>query len=290
MIQRRQVSLVCEDKVVIKATFFGTTAEAKASILLLPGVSISQSLYQPFAQYLAGQGYRVLTLDYRGIGESFTDQLQPHQMSLVAWAQLDAVTAFRYLQHLDEKPVLIFGHSFGGQTLCLADELGEAQGVVMVASQSGYWRHWQGMGRLKLWFFWHCYLPFLSQLGAYTPSTPLFDGRLPAGVASEWAKWGRHPEYLKGHHVDVSRRLSVTRGGIIAYAFSDDEFAPPAAARALWQWFPRDCLQGYIMTPEDLGVSRVGHFSAFRPSFEGTLWRRWCKDLDNFLNHGPEGG
>ncbi|ALS97423.1 alpha/beta fold hydrolase [Lacimicrobium alkaliphilum] len=289
MVQINSVHLICEDGVELRANLFvQNEGSCKGSILILPGVGISQSLYRPFAHYLAEGGFQVLTIDYRGIGQSFRKELPPHKLSLNAWAKQDAVTAFRYLQKLDENPVLIFGHSFGGQAVCLAEELDDAQGVVMVASQSGYWRHWRGMGRVKLWFFWHCYLPFFSQLGTYTLSTPLFDGRLPAGVAREWARWGRDPEYLKGHHAEVSERLLNRDRNIVAYAFSDDDFAPPAAARALWQWFPEDCLQGHIMTPEELGVSRIGHFSAFRSSFESTLWRSWCRDFDNFLSNDSD--
>ncbi|MBN7825414.1 alpha/beta hydrolase family protein [Bowmanella dokdonensis] len=286
MIEPRQVQLKCEDGVVVQGTLFSPAQAAKASVLLLPGVGISQPLYRPFARYLAHRGYQVLTLDYRGIGQSFLADLKPSQASLSAWAKMDAVAGFHYLQSLDGQAPLIFAHSFGGQALCVADALGSARGVVMVASQSGYWRHWQGLGRLKLWFFWHLYLPFISRLGSYTPSTLLFKGRLPAGVASEWAKWGRHPHYLKGYQHSVTDQLLNTEVPIIAYAFSDDDFAPPDAAKALWQWFPQRCLQSHVLTPDELSVPRIGHFSAFNPSFENSLWRRWTDDFDSLLSQG----
>ena len=282
--QQHKIELVCVDGVRLTASLICPVHSARASVLILPGAGVSQSFYHPFAHYLARQGFKVLTLDYRGIGHSFIDKLPTEQASLGIWARQDAVAGFRYLQALDGQAPLIFGHSFGGQALCLVDELNQTRGAVMVASQSGYWRHWRGAEKLKLWLFWHLYLPFLSRLGAYTPATPLFDGVLPAGVAREWAKWGRHPRYLCGYDLQVTQRLSSARTRVVAYAFSDDDFAPPAAAQALWKWFPEHRLRGNILTPEQLAVRRIGHFSAFKPAFEANLWQRWKTDLEQLLN------
>ena len=55
---------------------------------------------------------------------------------------------------------------------------------------------------------------------------------LPAGVAKQWAAWGRTPGYLVA---DVENRAAYARvrADIRALAITDDPYAPEAAVRAL---------------------------------------------------------
>lgn len=52
-------------------------------------------------------GYHVISLDYRGYGDS--DNVSPTEEGVV----LDAIAVFQYIRNLTMNPVFIWGHSLG---------------------------------------------------------------------------------------------------------------------------------------------------------------------------------
>lgn len=54
----------------IAARFFRPQGEPKDSVLIVPAMGVTQDYYQPFASWLATQGFIAATFDYRGTGLS----------------------------------------------------------------------------------------------------------------------------------------------------------------------------------------------------------------------------
>jgi len=95
---------------------------------------------------------------------------------------------------------------------------------------------------------------------------------LPAGVALEWARWCRHPEYVVGvlgAHADYARFRAPLR----IVAATDDRYAPLEAVQALLKLYPSARGEIRRVAPQDIGVQRIGHFGFFREQFRDTLWR-----------------
>ena len=77
---------------------------------------------------------------------------------------------------------------------------------------------------------------------------------MPAGVAQEWARWGRRPGYV----IDAGGGALRPGYGRVAfpirsYSFSDDPFAPPRAVEALLGFYSAARVARRALTPRDLG-------------------------------------
>ncbi|HEX7055336.1 MAG TPA: alpha/beta fold hydrolase [Burkholderiales bacterium] len=239
-------------------------------VLLMAASGVPQSYYAKFAAFLAGRGFTVLTFDYRGIGRSLHGDVRRVQARMRDWAQLDAAAAFAFFKG---GPLLVVGHSFGGQALGLLPEPERIARALVVGSQSGYWRHWPAAGRAWMWPVTHLVLPALSRLHGYFPGSRLgFGEDLPKGVAIEWASWCRHPRYLVGA-LGVEERYRRVRAPLRAYAMRDDPFAPEPAVAALLELYPNARGELRRVSPTELNVKRVGHFGFFREAFRDSLWR-----------------
>ena len=151
----------------------------------------------------------------------------------------------------------------------------------MVGSQSGYWRHWPALGKAWMWPATHLGLPAVTKLLGYFPGSRLgFGEDLPAGVATEWASWCRHPRYLVGA-LGVDAAYARVRSPLRAYAISDDPFAPLGAVRALGALYPNSRWETRTVAPRELGVKSIGHFGFFRERFRDSLWRESADWLES---------
>ena len=264
-----ELTLTAADGYRLGATLFGPSS--KKAVLVMPATGVLQTYYAKFSAYLAERGFKVLTFDYRGIGQSASTNIRDLPARMRDWALLDAAAAFNTLD--DSEKILVVGHSFGGQALGLLPSPERIAAALIVGSQSGYWRHWPPLGRAWMWPATHFMLPGLSRLLGYFPGSRLgFGEDLPAGVAIEWASWCRHPTYLVGA-LGAEDSYARFAAPLRAYALSDDAFAPVAAVQALLELYPASKSELRRVRPRDVGAERIGHFGFFRESFRATLWR-----------------
>lgn len=247
------------------------------AVLIAPAMAVSRRYYRAFAGFLAEGGAAVVVPDYRGIGDSGGPRTPA---TMITWGELDLGAAAAELRaRYPDVPLLYVGHSAGGQFFGLS-EVERFAGAMLVASGSGYWRHWRGLPRVGMWFLWHVGLPAMTALFGYLPMRRLGQGEdVPTGVARQWAAWGRHPRYV-GSHADAHGGLGYTRwtGPLRSYSVADDTYAPPAAVEALVALYPNAEREIVPVTAAALGVPQVGHFGFFRPAFRATLWedaRAW---------------
>ncbi len=187
------------------------------------------------------------------------------------WAFFDARAVHERVRREHPGPVVLVGHSFGAQLVGLLEELRHVEAAVMVGAQLGYYGHWHGLERVKLAGIWHLVAPALSASFGYLPGWAGLGVDLPAGVASEWARWCRSPEYLVSDYPEARERYARFYAPTLFHSFTDDEFAPEGATKALL-----DMLGPHVvhrrLAPSDISAERVGHFGFFRPEHTTTLW------------------
>jgi predicted alpha/beta hydrolase len=268
------VRLDARDGYSLGATLHRPDSPNGAAVVIHAAAGVRQEYYAKFAAYLAERGFSALTFDYRGIGSSCPPRLRGFKATMRDWAVLDAAAALDFLGR--EAPgarISVVGHSFGGQCLGIVPGNERYTGVLAVASQSGYWRHWSGSGRAGMWLATHVVLPGLSRLLGYFPARLLGQGEdLPAGMAIEWARWCRHPGYIVGA-LGEKERYARFRAPVRLVWVADDNYAPRAAADALLDFYPSAPRELHAVHPEALGVQRIGHFGFFRERFRATLWK-----------------
>lgn len=245
--------------------------EPRALVLIAPATGVLRRLYQPFATFLSGEGFRVLTWDWRGTGDSRPASLRGFAATMTDWATLDFAGVLDWAAaHAEGRPLLAVGHSFGGQALGLVTDSGgsELAGAVTVAAQSGYWGRWPSPKRFYYAGIWYVLVPAFTALYGYFPSRLLgFGEDLPSGVARQWARWCRSREYLgdwRGHE-----RLAAP---ILALSFADDPYAPAAAVDALHEHYAAATVERRYLRPQDVDATRIGHFGFFKPGVPA-LWR-----------------
>lgn len=250
-------------------------------VLISSAMGVKKAFYADFANYLAQAGYLVYTYDYRGMGESAPKKLKGFEATIQDWGKKDLTGVLHYIntQHPDHKINLVC-HSVGGQIAGLAANNHLLHKLVLVASQSGNWRLWD-KGKAKVWALWYLLIPSLTTLFGYFPSQKLgLFANLPKGVAQEWARWGRNPEYFKayiGEDIKGYERLSCPA---LAYSFEDDFFAPAKASKWLSAQYQNTQMEHRHFTPKDLDMAAIGHFAFFKPVFQTTFW----KEITDFLN------
>jgi predicted alpha/beta hydrolase len=259
----------------LRGRIYEPIGRTDATILALPGIGVPQRVFRHVGDWLAQRGVRVVSIDYRGIGESATrDGIAT--ASLSTWALADAVGAFRFVRRRYSTAPILLGHSFGGQALGIAEELHAARAAILVGSQLGHPHHWDGFGRLKVEFLWRALLPVTTRLCDPIPRWVVGE-ELPAGVAREWLSWGRSDDWLMSHIDGANERYARFSNPILAYAISDDDIAPPRAVDDLLRRFTSADVTRVDVTPEELGRSSIGHVGLFRPTHSERVWKHWLR-------------
>lgn len=258
------------------------------AVIVNSAMGMPRGFYSQFAEFLARSGIDTLTWDYRGVGESLNTSVRDTSAYLHDWGERDLPAVIEWMQQrYPEKRLVIIAHSVGGQIIGMTEKSNEADKLILIASQSGYWRLWSGWQQLRIGFIWHLIIPLVSTLCGYFPSRWFGLGvDLPNNVARQWARWGRDPGYLMGRH----RRASADNFAridrpLLSIWISDDDIASYAANRKMLEWYCNAHIERWDIAPRDLGVARIGHFRLFRESPGRKLWPR----LVHWIRFGTPG-
>lgn len=274
--------LRCDDGTLLAARWYEPSTPARAVAVISAATGVPQRYYRHFAQWLAQRGYAVLSFDYRGIAESRSGPISADRSRMRDWALQDISAALAEAERRrapSALPLLLIGHSFGGNAAGLARGFERADALLTIGSQSGDWRNWPGVHRWVTFGYFQLLLPLVSHLFGRAPGWSL-GGRgdgLPKQVALEWARWGRRRGYLFSDptlaaHLEGYRRFSGTAH---LWNISDDlTYGPAPAVDALAAEYRAARVQRHELTPRSLGLKQLGHFGAFRPGVGAAVWPR----------------
>ena len=259
------------DRQRIAARFFRPHGEPKGSVLIVPAMGVTQDYYQPFASWLARQGFTAATFDYRGTGRSRPQELRGFKADIFDWARLDCAAMIDALP----RPLYWIGHSLGGQILGLVPNKQAVTKAVTVATGSGYWLENVPSLRLKVWWLWYVLTPIALGVCGYFPGKALRKvGDLPKGVMAQWRRWCLDPEYAVGAEGDAVRaQYAAVRAPIVSISFSDDEMMSARNIESIHGFYTGAPRTMKRIAPRDIGAERIGHFGFFREAFESSLWR-----------------
>jgi predicted alpha/beta hydrolase len=255
----------------LAATLFGDDSRAAERVVLIaPATGVKRRLYRPFAEFLAAEGFAVATWDWRGTGDSRPPSLRGFEATMRHWGERDLAGVIDWVTARYPNARLgAVGHSFGGQSVGLAKNRERIRRLATIGAQSGYLGHWPRPQRYMYAALWYVAVPLATRLAGFFPARFFRLGEdLPSGVALQWALWCRSPAYLgewSGHRSFA--------GPILSIGFMDDPFAPPGAVQALHARYGSKKQQHWLIAPEELGATKIGHFGFFRPGVTPTLWR-----------------
>jgi pimeloyl-ACP methyl ester carboxylesterase len=130
-VAQQGVSFPTSDGGLVYADLYG---KGGRTVVLAHGARFNKESWGPQARALAGAGFRVLAIDFRGYGQSRgPGQADP----LSAPLHLDVLAAVRYLREHGAKTVSVVGGSMGGMAAgdaSIASEPGEIDRLVLLAA------------------------------------------------------------------------------------------------------------------------------------------------------------
>lgn len=243
------------------------------AVFIASAMGVARGYYHNFACFLMAEGYKVLTFDYRGIGDSWPDDVKGEDLFVQQWGEQDIPAAIQWVtENFEPSRLLMVGHSVGGQVLSLVPDNTRIDRIILVGSQAGTSDLWDGIEKLKILFFWKIALPALVAVAGKLPGWLLGSEDLPKGIALQWREWGTSPGYLHCLGPHVSEGFNRIKAPILFYSFADDSFAPPRAVDKLMDWYNNSPKERRHVLPADLGVKKIGHFGFFKSRFAPTLW------------------
>lgn len=250
----------------------------RGSVVIGGAMGVRQDFYAPFAQWLAGQGWRVTTFDYRGSGESGPSgsALRGFKADLFDWTHDYEAAIDHAHAALPERPLYLLGHSLGAQLPGLLNNQHKVSGMLSVAAGSGYWRENAPQLKRFVLYFWFVLVPLATRLFGYFPGRKLRKvGDLPAGVIMQWRKWCLNPRYSVGAEGEgVRQRYANVRFPVMALSITDDELMTLRGTHSLIDLYENARREVRRIAPADLALRRIGHFGPFRSEQETRLWPR----------------
>jgi len=239
--------------------------EPVAVVVIAPATGVRKEVYFSFASFLQKNGITALVFDYVGIGLTATVANQTRTVS--EWIKLDLNAVLtRTLERFPGSPVILLGHSLGGQLIGLLPIARRLAGIVLVAVGVGNWRtmhaprkYWYGIATQLL-------IPFSIRVFGSLPRWVGWRGeQLPPSAALEWSRWCGSPEYvfsfLGEKDLQTIATLSVPT---LELLFSDDPIATPSAADVLLKYYeqlPVERRRICARTTDTGGIGHNGFFS-----------------------------
>lgn len=261
----------------VAVTKFVAPQAASYTMVITSATGVLQQYYAKFAQFFATNGITVYTFDYHGIGESSasTSELKTNTSDVISWGQNDqaAVVAFAKQENKDTKLILV-GHSIGGQILGFNPNYHMIDKVILVASQTGYWKHFEGLHTLKMLLFWYVIVPLFTPIFGYFPAKKLglFEN-LPKGVVYSWTNWGKHPKYLMRSYDEQKHLFDKFQMPMLALSFSKDSYAPLKAVELLVAYYKNVRLKR-VHHQAQSGERHIKHFGFFKSWAQKPFWEQ----------------
>lgn len=275
----RELAIGARDGYRLAATLYAAGASGDTSVLINSATAVPRGFYRRFAEFLQRHGWHVLSYDYRGIGGSKPPKLRGFDADLRDWAFLDMTAAVDWVEReLAPRRLFVVGHSFGGQVAGMLANAGAIDAMVGVSAQSGYWGVQGGRERLRVRLVATVLMPVLARAFGYFPWSVVARGEdLPKGVALEWARWCRCPNYLLDDGSLPLERYRRFAAPVLAYSIEDDDWGTRRAVDDMMRAYQN--VERRHVVPGEYGLPRLGHMGWFREGAEA-LWREAVEWLE----------
>lgn len=236
------------------------------AIMFLPAMGVHAGFYDVLGQALHQAGFHVVIGDWRhhGAGSVKPSRNVDYGYRELVREDCAALIAFTKRQ-FPNSALLIGGHSSGGHVTALYSTLakpGEVDGVFGVAAGAVHYRGWQGMEAARILVQTQLAATIATAVGFFPGKQVGFAGLEPKTQMRDWARNARTGQFkLTGDDHDYDSSLGRVQVPVLAISISDDAYAPPGAARRLYDKFHTAPLEYASLGPERFGRPRVGHFS-----------------------------
>ncbi len=279
-----QITLYASDGYRLAATRYSGLGSLRGNLIVAGATGVQQRFYKRFAEHASAQGFNVLTIDYRGVGQSKPKSLKGFEMSYLDWAFQDLAAAVEFMA--DEMPLYWVGHSFGGHALGLLPNHHKITAAYCYGTGAG-WAGWMPrLEALKVRLLWASLLPLIVSWKGYMAWSLLGMGDdLPLGVYKDWKRWCAHPHYFfdDPSMASTTQLYANVRMPCVFSNATDDPWAPPASRDAFIKGYRNAALLTRDLHPKSAS-DPIGHMGYFRASATPT----WDEMLQWFHVVNPD--
>ncbi|GAA1946459.1 alpha/beta fold hydrolase [Brevibacterium antiquum] len=253
----------------------GNSEGIAAVVVLHPATAVPERLYRGFAEFLAGDGFAVITYDYRGTGNSGAPS-ENRGIRMRDWMALDVPAVAQWAgERFPDAPQLAVGHSIGGHALSLDYGSSELRGFVTIASHAGVTAAIPKLSeKLRVGLVLRVLGPLTARLLGYVPGRRLGLGEdMPGASMLEWSRWSRLPRYFfDDPTMGAADRAARVTTPVLAIGFSDDLWATPEQIDAIADQLTSAEVERRTIDPGSVGASAIGHMGFFRRTNRDALW------------------
>lgn len=264
----------------LSATLFDNTSN-KTILIIASATGVKQKYYYEFAKYAESKDVTVITFDYNGIGSSLKKPIEKLKINAADWGSNDIESIIQYaIKNYPKSKKVILGHSIGGQLIGLAESCNKLDKIILVAAQSGYWKHWKGFRRMKMWFNWYILFPLILRVFGYLKSKRISGmENLPKNVAEQWRNWGKNRDYIFSDKSIKNTFYETIEVDMTAYSIDDDNFAPKEAVQWMTEKYKNANRKSIHLNPIDFQANKIGHFGIFKERFKNTFWTQILTEI-----------
>ncbi|AOX63690.1 hypothetical protein BIZ42_16730 [Stenotrophomonas sp. LM091] len=237
--------------------------QPRARLLWLPALGVAARHYLPYAEALAARGIAVYLHEWRGNGSS---RLRPSRTQDWGYREIlehDLPASLAQMPEDAVTPLIIGGHSLGGQLACCFAGLHPQRfaRVWLVASGTPYWRTFPAPRGWALPLVYR-FLPWLAQRQGVLHGKKLgFGGTEARGLIRDWSRVGLNNHYAAVcMATDLEAGMRTLQGQATAVVMDHDWLAPPSSMQALLAKMPGMRAQLSVLSAQALGT-RADHFA-----------------------------
>ena len=271
-----KINIKCKDGVSISASVYEPKGTIKGAVMAAPATGIKKQFYHHFANFLAANGYAVITYDNRGIGESLEGHIKYSDASLVCWGAYDMSAIFAELKaRYPNSKYHLVGHSAGGQLIGIMDDTQSLSSIFNFACSSGSLSNMKLSYYVKASFFMNILIPLSNALFGHTKSQWLGMGEaLPKGVARQWRDWCNGRGYIKMAFGDSVKEHSYNELSVPSLWINaiDDDIAVDLNVADMISVFKQTPATTKTLVPHEHGLKEIGHMKFFSRKSE-SLWK-----------------
>ncbi|TGN17583.1 alpha/beta hydrolase family protein [Leptospira idonii] len=269
-----ELFISAKDGFTLSLSYFpAENTDKKQVIAIHSAVGVRKSFYSPLAKFLAGNGYHVFTLDYRGIGDSGN----PYQVEegMHVWGSLDLAALHEFIfQKFPNSKLHILGHSGGGWLTGFLPPPQNLSSMVFLCVGNGYYNSFPFPQNIKIYVSWKFLIPYTVKKHGVLPTGKSYYGLpLPKNVALGWAEYGLKKDFIEDFSLNPrAKYLENYKVSALSYSFSDDSVLPESTVKSMLAKFAGLKITEKHIRPEEIEEKEIGHFGFLRPGHKKKLW------------------